>query len=72
MEPGRDGDIEVHKGEYWDVSLSSTVGGGRSSSVGGSVGVDGTDSVGSGGGVGGGCGDSDGAGSIGGSHFWVK
>ena len=72
MEPGRDGDIELHKGEYQDVGLSSTVGGGRGSGVGGSVGVDGTDSVGSGGGVGGGCGDSDGAGSIGGSHFWVK
>ena len=52
--------------------MSSTVGGGRGSGVGGSVGVDGTDSVGSGGGVGGGCDDSDGAGSIGGSHFWVK
>ena len=72
MEPGQDGDIELHTGEYWDVGLSSGVSGGRGSGAGGSVGVDSTDGLGSGWGVGGGCGDSDGAGSIGGSCFWVK
>ena len=72
MEPRQDGDIELHKGEYWDVGLSSGVDGGCGSGVGGSVCVDGTDGLGSGWGVGGGCGDSGGAGSIGGTCFWVK
>ena len=74
MEPGQDGDVELHECGYLDVGLCTSVGG--SGCVGGSVGVDGTDSVGSGGGVGAGYGDSDGAGSIGGSRlcgsvFWV-
>ena len=59
MEPGRNGDIELHKGGYQDVALCTGVGGGGSGGVAQSVCVDGTDAVGSGGGVG--CGDSDGA-----------
>ena len=75
MEPGRDGDVEVNEGRYWDVGLCTGVGG--SGGVGGSVGVDGTDGVGSGGGVGGVCGDSDAEGSIGGSQlcgsgYWAE
>ena len=63
MEPGRDGDVEVNEGRYWDVGLCT--------------GVDGTDGVGSGGGVGGVCGDSDAEGSIGGSQlcgsgYWAE
>ena len=64
MDPGQDGDIELHEGRYWDVALCTGVGG--SGAIGGSVGVDGTDGVGSGGGVGGGCSKSNGAGSVGG------
>ena len=79
MEPGRDKNIELHKGGYRDVGLCTGVGGVGSGGVGGSVGVDGIDGVGSGG-VGGsvgvdgidgvgsgggvGCGDSDGAGNV--------
>lgn len=62
VEPGYDGDVELHEDGFWDVSLCDCVGGG----VGGSVSVDGADCGGSGGGVGGGCGDNDSAGSIGG------
>ena len=75
MEPGRDGDIELHKGWHWDVDLCTSVdggGGGGSDGGGSSVGVDGTDGVGSGGGVGAGCGDRDGAESTGRSCFWVE
>ena len=61
MEPGRDGNVELHEGKYLDAGLC-TVGG--SGGVGVSV-VDGTDGKGSGGGVGSGCGNSDDAGSIG-------
>ena len=67
MEPGWDGNVELHEGRYWSVGLCAGVGG----SVGGGVGVDvdGADSVGSGGGVGGavvdGCGNNDG--NVGGS-----
>ena len=63
MEPGRDRDVELYEGRYWDVSLCTGVGG--SGGVGSSVGVDGTDGVGNGGGVSGGCGNSDSVGSIG-------
>ena len=67
-DPGRDGDVELHKGGYWDVGLCTGVGG--SGGAGGSVGVGGADGVGSGsgggGGVGSGGGDSDSGGSIGG------
>ena len=58
MDPGRDGDVELHKGEYWSVSLCAGVGG--SGRAGGSAGVRAGDGVvsGSGGGVGGGGGDS--------------
>ena len=62
MEPGRDKNIELHKGGYRDVGLCTGVGGVGSGGVGGSVSVDGIDGVGSGGGVG--CGDSDGAGNV--------
>ena len=44
-DPGQNGDVELHKGGYWDVSLCTGVGG--SCGVGGSVGVGGTDGVGS-------------------------
>ena len=58
MEPGWDGDAELHEGGYWSVNLCAGVDG----SGGGGVGVDGADSVCSGGGVGGavgdGCGDN--------------
>ena len=45
MEPGWDGDVELHEGRYWSVSLCDSVCG----SVGGGVGgdVDGADGVGS-------------------------
>ena len=61
MEPGWDGDVELHEGGYWSVGLCAGVGG----SVGGGVGVDvdGADSAGSGRGVGSavgdGCGNND-------------
>ena len=65
--PGWDGDVELHKGGYWSVSLCAGVGSG--SGVGGSAGVGDTDGVvsGSGGGVGSGGGDSDRGGDVGGS-----
>ena len=63
-DPGWDGDVELHKGGYWDVGLCTGVGG--SDGVGGSVGVGGTDGVGSGSGGSGGS-NSDSGGSIGGS-----
>ena len=53
MEPGWDGDLELHEGRYWSVSLCAGLGG----SDGVSVGVNGADGVGSGGGVGGAVGD---------------
>ena len=67
VDPGRDGDVELHKGGYWGVSLCAGVG--SNGGVGGSAGVRGTDGVvsGSGGGVGDGDGDSDRGGSVGGS-----
>ena len=49
MEPGWDGDVKLHEGGYWSVSLCAGVGGSGGGGVG--VDVDGTDSVGSGGGV---------------------
>ena len=60
VEPGWDGDVELHEGGYWSVDSCAGVGG----RGGGGVGVDedGANSVGSGGGVGGavgdGCGDN--------------
>ena len=60
MEPGWDGDVKLHEGGYWSVSLRAGVGGSGGGGVG--VDVDGADSMGSGGGVGSaagdGCGDS--------------
>ena len=53
MEPGWDGDVELHEGRYWSVSLCAGVGG----SGGGGVDVDGADDVGSGEGVGSAVGD---------------
>ena len=72
MDPGRNGDVELHKaGEYWHVSLCAGVGSGG---VGSSAGVGGADRVvsGSGGGVGGvgsGGGNSDRGGGVGGSSL---
>ena len=65
IEPGGDGDVEVHEAGYWDVGLCTGVG--SSGAFGSSVGVDGADGVRSGGGVGGGCGNSDSWRSVGGS-----
>ena len=67
VDPGRDGDVELHMGGYWDAGLCTGVCG--SGGVGSSVGVGGTDGVGSGcgGGVGSGDGESDSGGSTGGS-----
>ena len=62
---GHDGDVELHEGRYWDVSLCTSVD--VSGIAGGSVGVDGTDGVGNGGVVSSGCGDSDSVESISGS-----
>ena len=78
MDPGWDGDVELHKGEWWSVSLCAGVGG--SGGAGDTVGVRGANGVvsGSGGGVGGGGGDSEGGGGVGGiwlcfqSVFWVE
>ena len=67
MEPGWDGDVELHDSGYCDVGLWTGFGG--SGGVGGSICVDGTDHVDSDGGVGGGCFDSDGA-EIGGSQLY--
>ena len=44
MEPGWDGDVELHESRYWDVGLCTSVGG--SGGVGSSIGEDGTDGVG--------------------------
>ena len=55
MEPGSDGDVELHEGGYWSVGLCAGVGGSGGGGVG--VNLDGVDSVGSGGGVGGAVGD---------------
>ena len=55
MEPGWDGDVELHEGGYWSVVLCAGVGG----SGGVSVDVNGAEGVYSGGGaVGNGCGDN--------------
>ena len=66
-DPVRHGDVELHKGGYWDVSLCTGVVG--SSGVGSSIVEGGTGGVGSGSGrsVGSGGSDSDSGGSIGGS-----
>ena len=73
MDPGWDGDVELHEDKYWDFSLCTSVSG--SGGVGDSAVVDGIDGVGTGGGFGSGCGNSDGAENIGvswlfGSSFW--
>ena len=65
VKPGQDGDIELDESGYWNVGLSTGVGG--SCGVGGKVGVDSTDCVGNVC-VGDGCGNSDNAGSIDGVH----
>ena len=78
MDPGWDGDVELHEGGYWSGSLCAGVGG--SGGAGGTAGVRGADSVvsGSGGGAGGGGGDSEGGQGVGGiwlcfmSVFWVE
>ena len=78
MDPGWEGDVELHEGGYWSGSLCAGVGG--SGGAGGTTGVRGADSVvsGSGGGAGGGAGDSEGGGGVGGiwlcfmSVFWVE
>ena len=78
MDPGWDGDVELHKGGYWSVSLCAGVGG--SGGAGGTAGVRGANGVvsGNGGGAGGGGGDSKGGGGVGGtwlcflSVFWVE
>ena len=77
MDPGWDGDVELHKGIYWSVSLCASVGG--SGGAGGTAGVRGANGVVSGsvGSVGGG-GNSEGGGDVGGiwlcflSDFWVE
>ena len=77
MEPGWDGDVELHEGGSWSVGLCAGVGG----SNGGGVGVDvnGADSVDSAGGVGGtvgnGCGNNGrnlGGSWLCGGGIWVK
>ena len=78
MDPGWDGNVELHKGRDWSVSLCAGVGG--SGGAGGSAGVRCASGVvsGSGGGVGGGDGDSERGGGVGGiwfcflSDFWVE
>ena len=81
MDPGWDGDVELHEGGYWSGSLCAGVGGsGGSGGAGGTAGVRGADSVvsGSGGGAGGVGGDSQGGGGVGGiwlcfwNVFWVE
>ena len=75
MDPGWDGDVELHEGGYWSVSLCPGGVGGS----GGAAGVRCANGVvsSSGGGVGGGGGDSEGGGGVGGiwlcflSDFWV-
>ena len=80
MDPGWDGDVELHEGGYWSGSLCAVVGG--SGGAGGTAGVRGANSVvsgsGSGSGAGGGGGNSEGGGGVGGiwlcfmSVFWVE
>ena len=67
VDPGWDGDVELHKGRYWGVSLCASVG--TSGGVDSSAGVGGADGVGSGsfGSVGGGGGNSDRRRGVGGS-----
>ena len=67
VDPERDGDVELHKGGYWGVSLCAGVG--SSGGIGGSAGVGGTDGVFSGscGCVGSGGDGSDREGGVGGS-----
>ena len=65
MEPVWDGDVELHEGRYWNVSLCTVVGG--SGGVAGSVVVDGTDGASSGGAVGGDFGNSNGE-----TEYWWK
>ena len=81
MDPGWDGDVDLHEGGYWSGSLCAGVGGsGGSGGAGGTAGVRGADSVvsGSGSGAGGVGGDSEGGGGVGGiwlyfmSVFWVE
>ena len=55
MEPGWDGDVELHESGYWSVGLCAGVGGNVGGGV--SVDVDGADGVGSGGDVGDAVGD---------------
>ena len=43
MDPGRDRDVELHKGRYWGVSLCAGVG--SSGGIGSSAGVGGADGV---------------------------
>ena len=78
MDPGWDGDVELHEGGYWSGSLCAGVGG--SGGAGGTADARGAGSVvsGSGGGAGGGGGDSEGGGGVGGiwlcfmNVFWVE
>ena len=78
MDPGWDGDVELHEGGYWSGSLCAGVGG--SVGAGGTAGARGADSVvsGSGGGAGSSGGNSEGGGGVGGiwlcfmSVFWVE
>ena len=69
MDPGWDGDVELHEGGYWSGSLCAVVGG--SGGAGGTAGVRGANSVvsGSGSGAGGGGGNSKGGGGVGG--IWL-
>ena len=81
MDPGWDGDVELHEGGYWNGSLCASVGGsGGSGGADGAAGVRVADSVvsGSGGGAGSVGGDSEGGGGVGGiwlcfmSVVWVE
>ena len=56
VEPGWDGDVELHEGGYWSVGSCAGVGDSGGGGVG--VDVDGANDVGSGGGVGSAVGDS--------------
>ena len=62
MDPGWDGDVELHKGVYWSVNLCAGVGG--NGGAGGAAGVRDADGVVSGSGGGG---DNDRGGGVGGS-----
>ena len=80
MDPGWDGDVELHEGGYWSGSLCAGVGGSGGRGAGGAAGVRVAESVvsGSGGGAGGVGGDSKGGGGVGGiwlcfmSVVWVE